>query len=55
MCVRLGLKDYGLTLNIREVDEIFNYFGKSIYVLITYVYMLRTYYNTLMFILYMCV
>ena len=27
----MGLKDYGLTLNIREVDEIFNYFGMCIY------------------------
>ena len=27
LCTRYGLQDYGIELNIREMDEIFNYFG----------------------------
>jgi hypothetical protein len=26
--LKYGLQDYGITLNIREVDEVFGYFGK---------------------------
>jgi hypothetical protein len=27
--LKYGLQDYGVELNIRELDEIFNYFGKT--------------------------
>ena len=29
LCTRYGLQDYGIELNIREMDEIFNYFGTA--------------------------
>lgn len=27
--LKFGLQDYGIEINIRELDEIFNYFGKT--------------------------
>lgn len=29
--IRNGLQDYGIELNIRELDEVFSYFGKCVY------------------------
>lgn len=29
---RYGLQDYGIQVNIRELDELFTYFGKEEYI-----------------------
>lgn len=34
--IRNGLQDYGIELNIRELDEVFSYFGKCVCVWAVY-------------------